>query len=79
MCSHVVFDGYVFGTALGVGNKIPDTYGGWTMGISYYVYNIANEETVKETIRNEIKKEMMKISASPFYNLGITLKQQAAV
>ena len=49
------------------------------MGISYYVYNIANEETVKETIRNEIKKEMMKISASPFYNLGITLKQQAAV
>lgn len=38
------------------------------MGISYYVYNIASEEALKETIRNEIKKEMMKISASPFYN-----------
>ena len=58
----------LFGTALGVGDKIPDTYGGWTMGISYYVYNIASEEALKETIRNEIKKEMMKISASPFYN-----------
>ena len=66
MCSHVVFDGYLFGTALGVDNKIPDTYGGWTMGISYYVYNIANEETEKETIRNEIKKRNDEDFCIPF-------------